>query len=106
MKAPINLDHHAITTVLGTEAGVDDLGHHHQNTTTAQGMKEPKDPSLPNKRTTMKTTKKKWEHHALLTEFAEPPYLKDSNYPMIIRSMAGPWSCSHGSQITYKQYEY
>jgi hypothetical protein len=59
MKAPINPDHHAIITVLGAEAGVGDLGHHHQNTTTTQGMKEPKDPSLPNKHTTTKMTKKK-----------------------------------------------
>jgi hypothetical protein len=47
MKAPINLDPHAVTTVLGTEAGVDDLSHHHQSMTTARGMKEPEDPSLP-----------------------------------------------------------
>jgi hypothetical protein len=106
MKVPINPDHHAVTAVLGTEAGVDDLGHHHQNTTTAQGMKEPEDPSLPNKYTTMKTTKKKWEHHALLAEFAEPPYPKDLNYPMTSRSMTGPRNHSHGSQITYKQYKY
>jgi hypothetical protein len=72
MKAPINPDHHAVTTVLGTEAGVNDLGHHHQNTTTTRDTKEPEDPSLPNKRTITKMTKKKWEHHALLAEFAEP----------------------------------
>jgi hypothetical protein len=97
MKAPINPDHHSITTVLGIEAGVNDLGHHHQNTTTAQGTKEPEDPSLPNRRTTTKTMKKKSEHNALLAEFAEPPYLKDSNYPMTSRSMTGPRSCNLGS---------
>jgi hypothetical protein len=103
MKALINLDHHAVTTVLGIEAGVDDLGHHHQNTTTVRGMKEPKDPSHPRKHTTMKTTKKRWERHASLVEFAAPPYLKDSNYPMISRNMMRPMSYSHGSQTTYKQ---
>jgi hypothetical protein len=101
MKAPINPDHPAVTTVLGTEAGVDDLGHHHQNITTVRGTKEPKDPSLPKEHTTTKTTKKRWERHALLTEFAAPPYLKDSNYPMISRNMTG--LRSHGSQTTYKQ---
>jgi hypothetical protein len=103
MKAPINPDHHAFTIVLGIEAGVNDLGHHHQNTTTARGTKEPEDPSLPNKRTTTKMTKKKWEHHALLAEFAKPPYLKDSNYPMINRNMTGPRSHSRVSWTTYKQ---
>jgi hypothetical protein len=92
-----NPDQHAVKIVLGTEAGVDDLGHYHQNTTTARGTKEPEDPSLPNKRTTTKMKKKKWEHHALLTEFVEHPYLKDSNYPMTSRSMTGPRSHNHGS---------
>jgi hypothetical protein len=81
MKASINPDHHAITIVLDTEAGVNDLSHHHQSTSTAHGMKEPEDPSLPSKRTTMTMTKRRWERHDLLAEFIEPPYLKDSNYP-------------------------
>jgi hypothetical protein len=87
MKVHTNPDHHAITIVLSTEAGVDDLGHRHQNTTTAQGTREPKDPSLPGKHRTMKTTKKRWEHHALLAEFAALLYPKDSNYPMISKNM-------------------
>jgi hypothetical protein len=54
MKTLINPDHHAVTTVLGTGAGVDDLGHHHQNTTTVCSMKEPEDPSLPRNTTTVR----------------------------------------------------
>jgi hypothetical protein len=46
MKVHINPDHHAIIAALPAEAGVDDPGHHHQNTITAQAMEEPKDPSL------------------------------------------------------------
>jgi hypothetical protein len=87
MKVDTNPDHHVITAVLGVEAGVDDPGHHHQNTTTAQGTEEPEDPSLPKKCTTMKTMKKRWEHHALLIEFSTLPYPKDSKYPMISRNM-------------------
>jgi hypothetical protein len=90
MKVPINPDHCAVTTVLGIEAGFEDLDHHQQSITTARGMEEPKDLSLQNKRTITKTTKRRWEHHALLTEFTEPSYLKDSNYPMISRNMTGP----------------
>jgi hypothetical protein len=59
MKVHTNPGHHAVTTVLGAEAGVEDLGHYHQNTTTAQGTEEPEDPSLPGKRTTTKMTKKR-----------------------------------------------
>jgi hypothetical protein len=103
MKVPINPDHHADTTVLGREAGVSDLGHHHQSIKIARGMKEPEDPSLPNKCTTTKTMKRRWECLALLTEFAEPLYLKDSNYPITSRNMTGPRSHNHGSQTTYKQ---
>jgi hypothetical protein len=97
MKVPINPDHHAVTTVLSIEAGVSDLVHHHQSITTARGTKEPKDPSLPNKCTTTKMMKRRWERRALLAEFAEPPYLKDSNYPMTSRNMMGPRSHNHGS---------
>jgi hypothetical protein len=102
-KGPINPDHHAVTIVIDIEAGVDDLGRHHQNTTIAHDMKEPEDPSLQNKRTTMKMMKRRWERHALLTEFVEPPYLKGSNYPMINRNMTGPRSHDHGFQTTCKQ---
>jgi hypothetical protein len=66
MKVHTNLGHHVVTTVVGIGAGVDDLGHCHQNATTAQGTEEPEDPSLPGKRTTTKTMKNRWEHHALL----------------------------------------
>jgi hypothetical protein len=102
MKVHTNPDHQAVTIVLGAEAGVDDPGHHHQNTATAQGTKEPKDLSLPRKRTTTKTTKRRWELHALLAEFAALPYPKDSNYPMISRNMMDLMSHSHGSQTIYK----
>jgi hypothetical protein len=103
MKAPTNQDHHAITIVPSTEAGVDDLGHHHQNIITVRGMKEPEDPSLSRKHTTTKTTKRRWERHALLTEFAALPYLKDSNYPMISKNMTDLRNHSHSSQTIYKQ---
>jgi hypothetical protein len=33
--------------------------------------------------------KKRWEHHALLAEFAPHLYPKDSNYPMISRNTMG-----------------
>jgi hypothetical protein len=98
MKVHTNPDHHAVTTVLGAEGGVGDLGHHHQNTTTSQGTEEPKEPSLLGKH----TTTKRWEHHALLAEFAALPYPKGSNYPMISRNMTDLRSHSHGSQIIYK----
>jgi hypothetical protein len=49
-----------------------------------------------------KTTKKRWEHRALLAEFAPRPYPKDSNYPMISRNMMDLRSRSHGSQTTYR----
>jgi hypothetical protein len=103
MKVHTNPDYHAITTVLGAETGVDEPVHHHQNTTTAQRTEEPKDPSLPGKRMTTKTMKKRWEHHALLAEFATLPYPKDSNYPMISRNMTYLRSHCHGSQTIYKQ---
>jgi hypothetical protein len=103
MKALTNPDHHGITIVLGTEAGADDLGRHHQNITTVRGMKEPEDPSLPRKHTIMKTMKRRWARHALLVEFTTLPYLKDSNYPMISRNMTDLRSHSHGSQTICKQ---
>jgi hypothetical protein len=49
MKALINPDHHAVTTVLGIEAGADDLGHHLQNITTVRGMKETQRSKSPKK---------------------------------------------------------
>jgi hypothetical protein len=46
-KAHTSLDHHAITTVLGTKVVVDDLGQYRQSTTKGQGMEEPEGPGLP-----------------------------------------------------------
>jgi hypothetical protein len=66
-KVRTNLDHRTVTSVLGTGVAVDDLGHHRQNTTKAQDMKEPEDPSLPLKNAITKTMKKRWEHNALIT---------------------------------------
>jgi hypothetical protein len=103
MKALTNPDHHAATIALDIEVGADNLGHHHQNITTVHGMKEPEDPSLPRKHTITKITKRRWEHHALLAEFAALLYLKDSNYPMISRNMTDLRSHSHGSQTICKQ---
>jgi hypothetical protein len=100
---PINLDHHAVTIVLGTEAAVDDLEHHHQNDTEARSMEETEDPGLQAKPTITKMTKKKWGHHALLTEFAPRQYPRVLNYPMISKNMMDPRSHSHGSRIICKQ---
>jgi hypothetical protein len=50
----------------------------------------------------MKTTKRRWEHHALLAEFAPRQYPRDSNYHMINKSMMDHRSHSHGSQIIFK----
>jgi hypothetical protein len=103
MKVHTNLDHHNITIVLGPEAGVDDPGHRHQNTTTTQGTKEPEHPSLPRKHMITKTTKRRWELHALLAGFAALPYPNYSNHPMISRNMMDLKSHSHGSHTIYKQ---
>jgi hypothetical protein len=46
-KVRTSLDHHAVTTVLGTGVVVDDLGHLHQGITKARGTEEPEDPILP-----------------------------------------------------------
>jgi hypothetical protein len=89
--------------VLGTEAAVDDLEHHHQSDTKAQSMEEPEDLGLQAKHTTTKTMKRRWGHHALPTGFAPRQYLKVSNYPMISKNMMDPRSHSHGSRIIYKQ---
>jgi hypothetical protein len=81
-KVCTSLDHHAITTVLGTGVVADDLGHPCQGITKAQGTEEPKDPTLPPRHMIMKTTKKRWKHHALLAEFGPHLYLKVLNYPI------------------------
>jgi hypothetical protein len=85
------------------EAEVDDLERHHQGNTTVQSIKEPDDPEPPTKHMTMKTTKRRWECHALPIGFASRQYPKVSNYPMINKSMMDLRSHSHGFQITYKQ---
>jgi hypothetical protein len=103
MKERINQGHHAVTTVLGTEVAADDLEHHHQDDTKARSMEKPKGLRLPPKHMTMKTTKKRWGHRALLTGFARRQYPRVSNYPMISKSMMDLRSHSHGSQITYRQ---
>jgi hypothetical protein len=98
-KERINLDHHAITAVLGAGVVADDLGHHHEDTTKAQSMEEPEGPELPPRHTTTKTTKKRWGHRALLIEFAPHQYPRVSNYPMTSKSMMDHRSRNRGSQI-------
>jgi hypothetical protein len=78
-RVRISLDHHVITIVLGIGVVADDLGHHRQGTTKAQGTEESEDPALPPRRMITKTTKKRWEHRALLVEFAPRLYLKGLN---------------------------
>jgi hypothetical protein len=73
-KVRTSLDHHDVTTVLSTGVVADDLGHHHQNTTKAQSVEEPKDPGLPLRHMTTRMMKKRWEHRALLAEFAPHQY--------------------------------
>jgi hypothetical protein len=58
-KVRTSLDHHTVTTVLGTGVVADDLGHHLQGTTKAQGTEEPEDPALLPRHMIMKTTKKR-----------------------------------------------
>jgi hypothetical protein len=70
-------------------------------TTKSQGTKEPEDLRLPARDTITKTMKKRWEHYALLTEFAPHLCPKDSNCPMISRNTTNLRSHSHGSQIIY-----
>jgi hypothetical protein len=43
-REPTNQDHHTVTIVLGIEAAVDDLEHHHQGDPEARSMEEPEDP--------------------------------------------------------------
>jgi hypothetical protein len=99
-------DHLAVTIVLGTEVVVDDLDRHHQNSMGAQSMEEPEDLDLQIESMAMKMMKKRWEHRALLAEFAPRQYPKDSNYLTTNKSTTGHKSHSHGSRITCKQYKY
>jgi hypothetical protein len=102
-KEPTNQGHHAVTTVLGMEVEVDDLGHRHQNDTTIQRSKEPDDPELLIKHATMKTMKKRWGRHALPVGFASRQYPKVSNYLMTSKSTMDLRSHSQGFQTTCKQ---
>jgi hypothetical protein len=97
-KEPTNQDHHTVTTVLGIEVEVDDLGRHHQNDATIQRTKEPDDLELLVKNVTMKTTKRRWGRHALPAGFASRQYPKVSNYLMTSKSMMDLRSHNHGFQ--------
>jgi hypothetical protein len=77
-EEPKNLDprmpknRHSVTVVLGTEAEADELGLHHQdNTISRDTEKEVDDLDLHDINTTMKTTKSRCGHPALLAEFVE-----------------------------------
>jgi hypothetical protein len=69
-KEPINQGHHTVTTVLGIEVEVNDLGHCHQDDTVVQKTKEPDDLEPQIKHATMKMMKRRWGHHALPAGFA------------------------------------
>jgi hypothetical protein len=94
-------DRLAVTIVLGTEAAINGLDHHHQNNT-----EEPKDPDLQMKNVTMKTTKKRWGHRALPAGFAPLQFPRYSSYLMINKSTMDRKNHNHGLQIIYKQYKY
>jgi hypothetical protein len=69
-------------------------------------MEEPEDLDLQTVITVMKTTKKRWEHRALLAEFAPRQYPRGSNYLMTNKNTMDHRSHNHGSRITYKQYKF
>jgi hypothetical protein len=69
-------------------------------------MEEPKGLDLQIESMAMKMTKRRWEHRALLTEFAPRQYPKGSNYLMTNKNTMDHRNHSHGSQIIYKQYKY
>jgi hypothetical protein len=98
--------HLAVTIVLGTKGVVNNLDRHHQDTTGAQNMEEPKDLDLQIENTAMKTTKRRWEHHASPAGFALCQYPRGSNYLMINKSTMDHRNHSRGSQTIYKQYKY
>jgi hypothetical protein len=93
--------HLTVTAVLGTKAANIDLDHHHQSS-----MGEAEGQDLQMKDATMKTTKKKWGHHALLVEFASLQSPRDSSYLMINKNMTDHRNHNHGLQITCKQSKY
>jgi hypothetical protein len=69
-------------------------------------MEEPEGPELPPRDTTTEMMKKRWEHRALLIEFAPHQYPRVSNYPTISKNMMDPKSRNPASQITYRQSKY
>jgi hypothetical protein len=102
-EEPKNLDpwigkcHHAITTVLGVEAEIDGLDLHRHDTIVARNTGEEADgQNLQDIRRIMKTTKSSCGRRALLAELAEHQDPKDSNYPMISRSMMDRKNPSRG----------
>jgi hypothetical protein len=97
----IKQGHLALTIVLGAETANTDLGRHHQNSTVEL---EDRDPQMKN--ATMRTTKKRWGHHALPAGFASLQFPRDSSYLMISKSTMDQRNHNHGSQITYKQFKY
>jgi hypothetical protein len=102
-KEHINQGHNVVTIVLGTEVAADDLEHHHQGDTKVRSMEEPEDLGPPQRHTTMKMTKKRWGHRALLTGFAPCQYPRVSNYPMISKNTMDLRSPNHGSRITCRK---
>jgi hypothetical protein len=94
-------DHLAVTIVLGIEAANADLDRHHQNSTVEL---EDRDPQM--KGATMRTTKRRWGHRALLVGFAPLQFLRDSSYLMTSKSTTDHRNHNHGSQITCKQFKY
>jgi hypothetical protein len=106
IKERISLGHHAIIAVLSAGVVADDLGHHRQDITKAQSMEEHEDPRFPPRHATTRMTKKRWEHRALLIEFAPHQYPRVSNYPTISKNTMDPRSRNHGSQTTCRQSKY
>jgi acid stress-induced BolA-like protein IbaG/YrbA len=101
LRMPTN--HHVVTIFLGAKIEVDNPGLHHHRTIIAHDMEEVEDPNLHGIRMTTKTTKSRWERHALLAEFAGRQYPKDSSYHMISRSTTDLRNRCHGCWIIYKQ---
>jgi hypothetical protein len=107
-REPVSLDprskisHHASTIVLGTKAEVEDHDLCHQGATTVHDMKEADNPNIQGTHTIMRTTRKRWGRHALLTEFAGHQYPKDLSYLTINRNTMALRNLGHGYQTTCK----
>jgi hypothetical protein len=69
MRELTNQDHHTVTTLLGIKAEVDNLDLHRQDITAAHDTKEAEGLDLQSMHTNAKMTKRRWQCHALLTEF-------------------------------------